>query len=154
MNVSGHVADSPKPDHKPTRILYVITKANWGGAQRYVYDVATAAREKGHEVTVACGAEGELSVRLMQANIPVIFVDGLGRDVAPVADVRALLHLLRLIKSMRPDVVHANSSKAGLLAVVAARFSKVPRIIFTAHGWAFNETRPWWQKVIFAGFHL
>src|SRR5579872_4578007 len=89
-------------------ILYVITKANWGGAQRYVYDVATASLEKGYEVTVTCGVEGELSERLMQANIPVIFVRGLGRDVAPLADIRAFMQLMRLMKAMKPHIVHAN----------------------------------------------
>jgi len=137
------------------RILYVITKATWGGAQRYVFDMATAALAAGYEVTVACGTEGELLARLMHASIPVMYVRGLGRDVAPIADTRALIELMRLIKAMRPTIVHANSSKAGLLATVAARLSGAKvRIIFTAHGWAFNESRPSWQKLIFAIFHL
>jgi glycosyltransferase involved in cell wall biosynthesis len=149
MNVA-----EPTPHGQKGRILYVITKATWGGAQRYVFDMATAALAAGYEVTVACGAEGELSERLMHASIPIMYVRGLGRDVAPVADVRALIELMRLMKATKPTIVHANSSKAGLLATMAARFSGVPHIIFTAHGWAFNESRPGWQKFIFAMFHL
>ena len=45
-------------------------------------------------------------------------------------------------------MVHLNSSKAGALGALAARLAGVPNIIFTAHGWAFNEARPWWQKII------
>jgi glycosyltransferase involved in cell wall biosynthesis len=149
MNVA-----EPHSTGQKGRILYVITKATWGGAQRYVFDMATAALEAGFEVTVACGAEGELSERLMCESVPIIYVRGLGRDVAPIADIRALLELVRVMRTMQPTIVHANSSKAGLLAVVAARLSGVPRIIFTAHGWAFNESRPWWQKAIFAVFHV
>ena len=37
------------------RILYVITKASWGGAQRYVYDLALASKSAGYEVSVAYG---------------------------------------------------------------------------------------------------
>ena len=148
-----NVADTHSGGHRG-RILYVITKATWGGAQKYVFDMATAALAAGFEITVACGSEGELSERLMHASIPVIYVRGLGRDVAPVADTRALVELVRLMRAMRPTVVHANSSKAGLLATVAALLSGVPHIIFTAHGWAFNESRPSWQKGIFAIFHL
>ncbi|MDR3548067.1 MAG: glycosyltransferase family 4 protein [Candidatus Pacebacteria bacterium] len=133
--------------------MFVITKASWGGAQRYVYDLAVAAQDKGHEVTVACGTEGELSERLMTSHIPVLYVRGLGRDISPLADIRAFIELLRLTRAMRPDIIHANSSKAGLLATVAARLSGARHIIFTAHGWAFNEARPWWQKSIFAIFH-
>jgi glycosyltransferase involved in cell wall biosynthesis len=139
---------------KPTRILYVITKANWGGAQRYVYDVANAAIEVGHDVFVACGTQGELTTRLEQKGIPVFQIAGLDRDVAPIADFKALFRLIRLIRTVQPGAVHANSSKAGLIAVLAARLTGVPHIIFTAHGWAFNETRPIWQKAIFAVFHL
>jgi glycosyltransferase involved in cell wall biosynthesis len=152
-----NVADPTSPERAPQRILYVITKANWGGAQRYVYDLALAARERGSEVSVAYGTDGTLSERLMQAHVPLFFVKGLGRDVALFSDLRALLNLMRLMHTLQPDVIHANSSKAGLLATVAARLYKksvrTPRVIFTAHGWAFNESRPGWQKLIFAFFH-
>ncbi len=136
------------------RILYVITKGNWGGGQKYVYDLATAAEAMGHTVDVAVGVEGEMTQRLMHAHIPIMRVPGLGRDISISGDLIALFSLIRLMRSVRPDIVHANSSKAGLLGVVAARVAGVPHIIFTAHGWAFNESRPWWQRAIFALFHL
>ncbi|MGL1152577.1 hypothetical protein ACSTLF_00400, partial [Vibrio parahaemolyticus] len=62
---------------KKHRILYVITKANWGGAQRYVYDLAIAASAAGYEVLVATGFTGELTERLTEAHIPTILVSGL-----------------------------------------------------------------------------
>jgi len=40
------------------KILYLITKSNFGGAQKYVFELAVAAKEAGHEVTVACGGTG------------------------------------------------------------------------------------------------
>jgi len=159
MNVAD--PESPMPtdpqpisESKRLHILYVITKANWGGAQRYVYDLAVAGIEKDYEISVACGTEGEMTERLRRANVPVYIVSGLGRDIAPLSDTRALMNLTHLIRTLKPDVVHANSSKAGLIATMAARIAGVPRVIFTAHGWAFNESRPWWQKSIFALFHL
>lgn len=139
---------------KPRRILYVITKSNWGGAQRYAFDLANASKERGLEVTVACGDRGELVERLMDAGVDTAIIPGLARDISLTADVKALKNLIRLMRETRPDVVHANSSKAGLLAMLAARLVGVQKIIFTAHGWAFNESRPWWQKVIFAKLHL
>ena len=48
----------------PKKILYVITKSNWGGAQRHVYDLALAAKAAGYEVLVAAGGNGELITRL------------------------------------------------------------------------------------------
>ena len=44
---------------KKTKILYVITKSNYGGAQRYVFDLATSLPEDQFEVQVALGGTGE-----------------------------------------------------------------------------------------------
>jgi glycosyltransferase involved in cell wall biosynthesis len=45
---------------------------------------------------------------------------------------------VRLFRRLRPDVVHLNSSKAGVLGRIAAFTARVPVRIFTAHGWAFK----------------
>ncbi|MDE2071284.1 MAG: glycosyltransferase [Patescibacteria group bacterium] len=127
------------------KVLYVITKSNWGGAQRYVFDMATAAKAAGLEPVVVYGGAGELATKLYSTGIRGIEVPGLGRNVS-VADVGVYRSLRALFEEERPDVVHLNSSKIGILGAIAARVSAVPRIIFTAHGWAFNEPRPLWQR--------
>src|SRR5262249_1699823 len=121
-------------------LLYVITKSNWGGAQRYVYDLAVAAKAEGHEVLVAAGGMGELIERLVAAGIPVHPIESLMRDVRLGNELKAFGELKRLFRSWQPDVVHLNSSKAGL-AALAARLAGVQRIVFTVHGWAWNEER-------------
>ena len=63
------------------KILYVITKGTWGGAQRYVYDLAVAAQGAAREVVVAYGEGGELAGRLRSAHIRTAPVGGLSRDV-------------------------------------------------------------------------
>jgi glycosyltransferase involved in cell wall biosynthesis len=122
------------------KVLYIITKANWGGAQRYVYDLATAAKARGFDVAVAHGGEGEMARRLSAAGIRTIPIVALGRDVSG-GDFAAYRNLARIMRAEHPDVVHLNSSKAGALGALAARIACVPNIIFTAHGWPFNERR-------------
>jgi glycosyltransferase involved in cell wall biosynthesis len=46
--------------------------------------------------------------------------------------------LVRVFRRERPDILHANSSKAGVLGRLAARVAGVPIRIFTVHGWAFS----------------
>lgn len=133
-----------------SRILYVITKANLGGAQRYVFDLATAARDRGYEVAVAYGAPGELADRLKAERITVFPIAGLGRDINLFNDISVFFSLIHIIRSFRPDVVHLNSSKISGLGALAARLLCVPKILFTAHAWAFNETRPLYQKIVIA----
>lgn len=122
------------------KILYVVTKSNWGGAQRYVFDLATAAKAMGHEVAVAFGGHGELERRLVAAGVRTIEVPSLGRDIG-VADFAAYRDLARIIRRERPTVLHLNSSKAGFLGAVAGRLNGALKIVFTSHGWPFKEDR-------------
>lgn len=135
------------------RILYVITKANWGGAQRYVYDLAVAAKDAGHEVLVVSGSEGPLTERLAAEGVETRAIAGMKRDIALMEEFRSFRALLSAMHEFRPDIVHGNSSKAGALAALAGRLARARRIVFTAHGWAFNERRPAWQKAAIALVH-
>jgi len=123
------------------KIIYLITKGNWGGAQRYVYDLATNLPSRGYEVAVAVGEGEELPRRLREKGVRIIKLDGLGRDVNLAQDWRNFLRLRKIFRSERPDIIHLNSSKVALIGALAGRLTKVPKIIFTAHGWAFNEDR-------------
>ena len=132
----------------PKKILFVITKSNWGGAQRYVYDMAVAAARAGMEASVALGGNGPLAAKLRESGIPIFPIDSLGRDISLTRDTRSFSALTEIIRKVQPDVLHLNSSKIGGLGALAGRRCGVRNIIFTAHGWAFNECRPWWQKLV------
>ncbi len=141
------------PKNQPKRILYVVTKANWGGAQRYVFDLAVASKEAGHEVRVVSGNEGTLTERLKEAGIETRTIAAMKRDISILDEFRSFKTLLRIVEEFRPDTIHGNSSKAGGLSTLAGRLKGVRTIVFTAHGWAFNEGRPLWQKVLIGLFH-
>lgn len=125
------------------KILYVITKASWGGAQHYVYDLAVAAKGAGKDVAVAVGGTGPLTERLQQAGVRVIELPLRQQEtfLFDVLTFDSLFSLIRIFRSERPDIVHTNSAKAGGLGALAARLSSVSRIVFTAHGWEFNAPR-------------
>jgi len=132
------------------KILYLITKSNWGGAQRYVYDL-TASLPRGHlDVVVALGGRGELKQRLDTRGIRTISIPELGRDISLWNDFISFLKILKLLYREKPHVLHCNSSKAGALGMLAARIYNLSRptaksdtlkAIFTVHGWAFTEDR-------------
>lgn len=131
------------PMNEPIRrkILFVITKSNWGGAQRYVYDLATSLSKDQFQVAVAFGQPGLLALKLKEAGIATHPILSLERDISPFADLQSFFELFRLFRKEKPDVVHLNSSKAAGIGALAARIAGVPRIIFTAHGWPFWEQR-------------
>lgn len=121
------------------KILYVITKSNWGGAQRYVYDLATSLPKNEFEAIVAYGTHGKLAQDLSAAGIAMQQIRSLERDIAIISDIRSFFEILKAIRDVRPDVIHLNSSKAAALGALAARIAGVPKIIFTVHGWPFKE---------------
>jgi len=136
-----------------TNILFVVTKASWGGAQRYVFDMAKALSKDDFEVSVAFGTKGMLADKLEELHVPLYHINSLQRDFSFFADIKSFFSLYRIYRKARPDIVHLNSSKGGALGALAARMAGVPKIIFTVHGWAFNESRPQWQKTIITIIH-
>ena len=137
---------------KKTKVMFVITKSNFGGAQKYVYDLATNISKDQFEVAVVVGGSGVLIQKLNEQSVRVLPILALARDINIVSDIRAFFELWSLFRNERPDVVHLNSAKAGGMGALAARFARVPQILFTAHGWAFNEERPVFQRLIIKFF--
>ncbi len=132
--------------HK-TKILYLVTKANWGGAQRYVYDLATYCARASFDVVVAAGSPGTLFEKLAAQNIRTVAIPELTRDVGIMREFITLFAILKVIAAERPAVVHLSSSKAGGVGAAAAFLYNLAhrgrraRVVFTAHGWGFNEDR-------------
>ena len=123
------------------KVTYVITKSNWGGAQRYVFDLATNLPKEQFEVAVALGGDGLLAKKLQEQNTSIYRSVSLGRDISIGKDIRSFFELYRLFKKERPDVVHLNSSKAGGIGALAARVAGIKKIIFTVHGLPEDEPR-------------
>jgi glycosyltransferase involved in cell wall biosynthesis len=126
---------------KTTKVLYIITKSNWGGAQRYVFDLATSISKNGYEAIVALGGNGLLKEKLESAGIRTISIPNLARDINIFSEIKVFFDLLKILKKEKPAVVHLNSSKIGGLGAFACRFARIKKIIFTAHGWAYKEDR-------------
>ena len=126
---------------RKTRILFLITKATHGGAQKYVRDLATNLSKVEFEPIIAYGQSGKLSNDLAAVGIETRKVGSLDRDVAIFSDIVSFFEIWKTIRQIKPDVIHLNSSKAAALGALAARFAGVKKIIFTVHGWPFKEDR-------------
>lgn len=130
------------------KILFLITKATWGGAQRYVYDLSMHLPRDRFEPVVAFGEVGKLAGMLKNSNVATRHIPSLGRDVAFISDIASFFQILVCLWRVYPDVLHLNSSKAAALGALAARMLGVKRIVFTVHGWPFNEKRSEFARVM------
>jgi glycosyltransferase involved in cell wall biosynthesis len=128
------------------KILYLITKSNWGGAQRYVYELATSFSAKGIDCVVSYGGRGELETRLLEKKVRVSPLLSLTRDISPSKEFFVIKETYDLIKKERPDILHLNSSKASGIGALLGRLLRVPTIIVTIHGAPFREDRRFFVK--------
>jgi len=139
-------------DAKP-KLLLLVTSSAWGGAERYVARMAAAASDA-FEVTVAAGSsKGFELFKALPGGVRSVEVPELRRPISPLDDLLAVRAVRGLIDREGFDLVHANSSKAGLVASLAVRLSKRrPPLLFTAHGWGFMEKRsPLFRLMMLAG---
>lgn len=142
------------------KILFVITKSNFGGAQRYVFELATRLSKEGNNVAVALGGDGVLKTKLETEGITVFPISNAQRDISLTKEIKVLWRLYSIIRTYKPTIVHLNSPKIGGLGAVAARVAyfinraKAGKIIYTNHGWPFNEPRPEWQQITIRIFSL
>ncbi|MEY2665745.1 MAG: hypothetical protein RLZZ480_850 [Candidatus Parcubacteria bacterium] len=138
------------------KIIFLITKSNFGGAQKYVYELALETKARGFSVLVACGGTGEkkaglglMATKLTEAGITVIPIPHFMRNVSIDDDITAFFEVRRLLREERPDVLHVTSSKAGAIGALAGRLVGTKNIIFTSHGLTVDEVwRPFWQRVL------
>ena len=118
------------------RILYVVTRAERGGAQTHVLDLACS-MQRDFEVSVATGEEGFLTEACRERAIPVHVLPHLQREVRPLADARAFREIWQLIRKLRPDLLHLHTFKAGFLARLAGRILGIPSV-YTIHAWLYG----------------
>lgn len=129
---------------RPLRVLQLITMLELGGAQGLTIDTVTRLDRRRFAPQLAAGPGGLLddAARTL-TGAPYFTIPHLVREVRPRDDARAFAEMVALFRRERPDIVHTNSSKAGVLGRFAAAASGVPIVVHTVHGWGFH---PWQSR--------
>ena len=110
------------------KILYVITGLGVGGAEKVVINLADQMTELGHNVKIAY-LTGDVLVKPASSDVEIIALH-----------LNSAKHFLlaskkyqKLVKSFRPDVVHAHMVHANIFARLNRVLCPVPKLICTAH---------------------
>jgi len=119
------------------RLLILITLAEAGGAQTSVAQLLPALVAE-FDVILAAHGPGPLREAAEKSGVRLVELQDVRRAINPWRDLLGLIELVRLCRRLRPDIVHAHSSKAGALGRLAATIAGVPTRVFTVHGWSFS----------------
>lgn len=120
------------------KIAFIITKLELGGAQKSVlYSVNNLPKDK-FETYLLCGPGGFFDEEAKKEIKNLFFIPDLQREINLKKDFAAFRQICKTLKKIKPDILHTNSSKAGLLGRFAAFFCRV-KCVHTVHGFAFNS---------------
>jgi glycosyltransferase involved in cell wall biosynthesis len=120
----------------PLTVLHAVQPTE-AGVARYVAAVAADQLARGWQVVVACPSDGQLAARLATGGIPRLHwpvTRSPGVHTVPETQ-----RLQRLVREIRPDVVHLHSAKAGLAGRLAVRGARPT--LFQPHGWSWLAAR-------------
>ncbi len=106
-----------------------------GGVPAVVASVGAGLLERGWRVSVA-GPACEATAAASAAGADVTLLE-LRRAPSPLADPRAAWAVARLASERGVELIHAHSSKAGLVGGAAARLAGIPSV-YSPHAWSFG----------------
>jgi glycosyltransferase involved in cell wall biosynthesis len=126
------------------KIIFIVTQSEFGGAQRYVFEITKILKEN-YDILVAAGeGDGELFNCLKIAGINSCRLISLKRSPAPWQMVASIKEITNLLKKEKPDVLFLCSTTAGLLgSIVSKKYKKKNNLktVYRIGGWAFNDPR-------------
>lgn len=110
----------------------------WGGGAVVVLAITRALIDAGCQVWVLCQSD-VVAQRFAEAGAHIVRCDTWRRELHPVYDLASFWYLFRLCRREHFDLVVTHTSKGGFLGRTSAWLAGVPKIIHTAHGFAWHE---------------
>lgn len=119
------------------KILYFV-EAFGGGVFTYLVNLTNELCDE-YDIYIAYGLRKQTPKnfkKYFDKRIHLIKVQNYQRSISLLRDTKALLEMKRIANKVKPDIIHLNSSKAGILGRFLFRNSNVP-VFYTPHGYSF-----------------
>jgi len=119
------------------KILHIITRFNSGGTATWLNQLVDGQLRTKEENYLAFGRCSNSEAEAIPHNsFNTIRVRNLQREINPLRDVRAVIELIQVIKSLKPDLVNTHTFKAGLIGRIAVKMAKIEStsVVHTVHG--------------------
>ncbi|MBD3307873.1 glycosyltransferase [candidate division KSB3 bacterium] len=139
FNESPGMKDAPEP----IRLLRIIARLNVGGPAIHTILLTKSLSAHGFASTLVAGrvspSEGDMHYFAEEQGVQPHLIPELGREIHWRNDLVAFWKLYRLMRALRPTIVHTHTAKAGMLGRLAAKLAGVPVIVHTFHGHVFHS---------------
>jgi glycosyltransferase involved in cell wall biosynthesis len=126
----------------------VITRLELGGAQINTVYTYENLDEEQFETYLLCGPGGILTGEIKKKE-RLFMVKNLVREINPGKDLKAFFHIRKILKKIKPDIVHTHSSKAGIIGRAAGFSAGVPVIIHSVHGFSFSPFQSLFKRTFY-----
>lgn len=128
------------------RVLIISTNSDMAGAPNHVITLVKHLISRVNFIVIF-GAKGPISAMMQALGVTVEIIPQLRSTLSPRADLIALSSIIKVIRIYKPDLMHAHSSKAGMLGRVATLLTGVP-CIYTVHGWGWRGFGIFTRRII------
>jgi glycosyltransferase involved in cell wall biosynthesis len=118
-------------------VLHVICSLPLGGAENQVVTLASALSSDRYKIHVCCLRREGVQANVLRARGINVIALNMRLRYWPIAVYR----LYRLIKQLKPQIVHTHMNEAGIWGGMAGKLAGVPVIIATEHSIAFTRKR-------------
>ena len=122
----------------PIRVMRIIARMNVGGPAVQVSGLMRGFNRSEFNQRLFTGycAEDEADyLETVAKDVMAVRIQGFGRRVSLIGDLRSFISLVREIRLFKPDVIHTHTAKAGFLGRIASIISFQSSIrVHTFHG--------------------
>ncbi|MBL7068752.1 MAG: glycosyltransferase family 4 protein [Candidatus Omnitrophica bacterium] len=140
---------------KKIKVLRVIARLNTGGPATHVILLNSGLDKKRFTSYLAAGSvsrgERDMTPDAKKVGIKPFIIPELKREISLKDDLAAFFKIYRLMRRLKPDIVHTHTAKAGALGRVAAMLINAPIKIHTFHGHIFHSYFGRLKSKIFLG---
>lgn len=101
-----------------------------GGIKTYIEQIVKHLNPDKFECIIACPNERKDLIQLTE-QLSVKHVEiGMRHQISPIKDIKSILEIISLVKKEKPHVIHAHSSKAGVIVRIASLFFRT-KVLYT-----------------------